>query len=69
MRGSLVNLQSRAFDELGLEQAGVGERHDLVVVALYDERRYVELLQVLVLIRLGECLDAEVPGRESLIMP
>jgi hypothetical protein len=45
--------------------AGVGEWHDLVVVALHDERRYVVLLQVLGLIRLGERLDAEVCGREA----
>jgi hypothetical protein len=44
------DLQGRALDELGLEKAGVGEWHDLVVVALYHECRYVELLQVLGLI-------------------
>src|SRR5229473_1604769 len=65
VRGALVDLQDRALDDLGLEQAGVSERHDLVVVALHDERRYVKLLQVLGLIRLGECLDAEVCGREA----
>ena len=69
VRGALVNLQGRALDELGLELAGVGERHDLVVVALNDERRYVELLQVLGLIRLGERLDAEVCGRKPAIIP
>src|SRR6478736_4046272 len=42
------------LDELGLELAGIGERHDLVVVTLDNERWYVELLQVLSLIRLGE---------------
>src|SRR5262249_4977848 len=65
VRGALVHLQGGALDELGLEQAGVGERHDLVVVALEDERRYVELLQVLGLVCLGERLDAEVGGREA----
>ena len=54
MRGALVNLQGRALNELGLEQSGMGERNNLVVVTLYDERQYVELLQVLGLIRLGE---------------
>src|SRR6202011_1700719 len=38
VRGPLVDLQGRALDELGLEQAGVRERHDLIVVALNDER-------------------------------
>jgi hypothetical protein len=45
VRGALVNLQGCALDELGLEQAGFGERYDLVVVTLNDERGYVELLQ------------------------
>src|SRR5260370_8530127 len=65
VRGALVDLQSRAFDELGLEQAGVGERHDLIVVALHDEGRHVDLLQVLGLIRLGEHLDPESSAGKS----
>jgi hypothetical protein len=65
VRGAVVDFQGRALDELGLEQARGGERHDLVVVALHDERRYVELLQIVCLIRLGERLDAEVGGREA----
>src|SRR6202023_3681081 len=47
MRGALIDLQNCAFDELGLELAGASERHDLVVVALNDQGRHVELLQVL----------------------
>src|SRR6202048_2762115 len=65
MWGALVDLQSCALDELGLELAGIGEWHDLVVVALNDERWHVELLQVLGLIRLRERLNAEVCGREA----
>jgi len=49
----------------GLEQSGIYERHDLVVVALCDERRYVEFLQVLGLICLEKRLDAEVCGGET----
>src|SRR5258707_15826402 len=60
VRRSGIDLQRSARDELGLEQAGVGERHDLVGVALQDERRYVELLQVLGLICFRERLDAVV---------
>ena len=62
---SLGSIEGCALDELGLEQAGVGERHDLVVVALNDERRYVELLQVLGLIGLGERLDAKICGGKA----
>src|SRR6476619_162942 len=59
VRGALVDFQGCALDELGLELAGIGERHELVVVTLEDERWYVELLQILVLIRLGEQGHAE----------
>src|SRR5712692_5310681 len=60
VRRPRIDLQRGTLDELGLEQAGVGERHDLVGVALQDERRYVELLQVLGLICFRERLDAVV---------
>jgi hypothetical protein len=56
--GALVDFQGGAPDELGLERAGVGERHDLIVVALDDERWHIELLQVVRLVGLRECLDA-----------
>ena len=46
VRGTLVDLQGRALDEFGLELAGGGERHDLVVVTLKDECRHVDLLQI-----------------------
>src|SRR5215831_16628293 len=65
VRRALVDLQLRAFDQLRLDLAGGPERHDLVVVALDDERRDVELFQVLRLVGLGERLDAEVRGRET----
>jgi hypothetical protein len=54
---------------LDLEQAGVAERHDLVVVALDNERRYVDLLQVLGLVRLGEHRDTEVYGVPMVCSP
>src|SRR6266436_7584674 len=53
-----IDLQDRALDELVLEQARVGVWHDLVVVALDDQGRNVELLEVFRLVRLGESLDA-----------
>src|SRR5260370_5660430 len=59
VRGDIVELKDRYLDYLVLEQASEGVRHDLVVGPLDDERRYVELHQVLVLIRFGERLDAE----------
>ena len=65
VRGTLVNLQRGAFDHFGLEPAGVTYRHNLVVITMYYERRHVDLLQVFDLISLGECLDAEICGREA----
>src|SRR5271170_860108 len=65
VRSTLINLQGRALDEFGLKQGCIGIRHDLIVVALQDQGRDVEFLQVLGLIRLGERLDAEVRRRKA----
>ena len=55
-----VRLQLGVRDELRGPRARVRERDDLVVLAVDDERRDVEPLQVLGEIRLGEGLDAVV---------
>src|SRR5260370_14405349 len=52
--GAVVELQDRALDYLVLAQAREGVRPDLGVGPRGDGRRYVELHQVLVLIRFGE---------------
>src|SRR5260370_40002793 len=65
VRGDIVELKDRYLDYLVLEQASEGVRHDLVVGPLDDERRFVELHQVLVLIRFGERLDAEEGAGEA----
>src|ERR1022692_4533730 len=53
-----VYLQGRVLDEFRGGQSRGADRHDLVVVAVKDQRRHVELLEVFGEIRLGECLDA-----------
>src|SRR5512143_553599 len=65
VRCSLVYFERGTFDEFGREHCRVGDRHDLVVVAMQDERRYVNLFKILGLIRLRNCLDAEIAGRET----
>src|SRR5581483_2211758 len=65
MRGALVDLEDSALDELRLELARVLVRNDLIVIALNDQRRDVELREILILVRLGECLDALVDGRQA----
>src|ERR1700720_2136571 len=62
---ALVDLQLRVLDQLDGQQGGVTDRHDLVVVAVQDERRHVHLLEVLGEIRLGERLDAVKDAFES----
>lgn len=42
-----VDLQGALLQELRGEQRGVGNRHDLVIVSVHDEGRYVDHLQVL----------------------
>src|SRR5258706_3671520 len=58
VRRALVDLETRVLDQLGGEHGGGGNRDDLIVVAVDDERRDVELLQILGEVRLGERLDA-----------
>ena len=64
VRRALVDLQRRALDHLGRQHGRGADRHDLVVVAVEDQRRDVELLEILGEVRLGKRLDAEVgrPG-------
>ena len=65
VRRARIDLQRGALDELGREQRRGADRHDLVVVAVQDQRRHVELLEVLGEVRLGERLDAVVDGLEA----
>ena len=53
-----IDLQGGVLDDLGGEQGRVTDRHDLVIVAVDDQGRNVELLEVFRQVRLGEGLDA-----------
>ena len=57
---SFLRFADSALDQLGAQRAGVGIGHDLVVIAVHDQRRHGELLQVLGEVRLGEGHDAVV---------
>ena len=46
VRKTLVHLQRRVLHELGGELRRVGDRHDLVIVAVHDQRGNVEALEV-----------------------
>ena len=67
MRCALVDLELGALDQLGLELAGIAERHDLVVVTLDDKRRYIDLLDASVwsisalLVRRGDAIASISP--------
>src|SRR6266542_2875243 len=54
---SRIDFQRGVLDDLGREHGRRADRHDLVVVAVDDERRRVELLQVFSLVGFGERLD------------
>lgn len=73
VRAALINLQDGIGDEFRGEHRGVCDRHDLVVVAVDDERRHIELLQVFGEIRFRERLDAVirvlVPSHHALQPP
>ena len=65
VRRTWIDLQNRTFDDLRGEQSRVGNRYNLVVVAMDDERRNVELLEVFGQVRLGESLDAVIGPFET----
>src|SRR5664279_389571 len=58
VRGTGINLQRGVLDEFGRGVSRGADRHDLVVVAVDDQGRHVELLEVLREVRLGKRLDA-----------
>ena len=60
VRGTRVDLELRAGDDLRRLQGSCLDGYDLVVVAMEDQRRYVDLLEVFGEIGLGEGLDAVV---------
>ena len=64
MRRARIDLQLGVLDDLRGEQRRVGDRHDLVVVAVEDQGRNVEPLQILGQIGLRERLDAVVGAFE-----
>lgn len=69
MREFLVDLQRGVLQELGREQGRVSDRHDLVVIAVHDEGRHGDDLQVFGEVGFGEGLDAVVMRLGAPIMP
>src|SRR5437870_6078841 len=62
MRKSGVYLERRVLHNLRGDQSRRADGHDLVVVAVKDEGRQIELLEVFSEIRLRKSLDAIVMG-------
>ena len=58
VRQALVNLQRAVLQKLGSQRACVGERHDLVVLAMHHQHRNGDLLKVFGEVGLGEGHDA-----------
>ena len=65
VRRALVDLQLCLPDQLRCEQRGRSDRNDLVVVAVDDARRNVDLLQVIGEVGLREGLDAVEGGLKA----
>ncbi len=53
-----IDLQGGVLDDLRRQQGGVADRHDLIIVAVDNQGRNVEHLEVFGQVRLGESLDA-----------
>src|SRR6188474_2955111 len=64
VRGTRVYLQRAVLDELGRLQRRRTDRDDLVVIAVRDEDRHVQRLEILGEVGLRERCDAVVGSRE-----
>src|SRR5690606_14527507 len=60
VRELLVDLERAVLEQLHRLERRVRDRHDLVVIAVQDERRHLDGLQVIGEVRLGERGDAVV---------
>src|SRR4029079_8255202 len=73
MRKLLVDLQRTLLEEFRGNQRGISDRDDLVVVAMHNERWYVDDFEVLCKVGLREGLDAIVlrfrPAHHGLAPP
>src|SRR3984957_12527552 len=73
VRQTLVNLQRTVLQELGSQRACVGERHDLVILAMHHQNRNGDLLEVFGEVGLRQGLDAVIlglgPAHHSLTPP
>src|SRR6185369_1589467 len=65
VRCARIHLQGRTLEQFGRQPSSVVDRHDLIIVAVEDQHRNVDLLQVLVEVALGELLDAVVSALEA----
>ena len=58
VRRAGIHDQLGVLDEFARRERTGRDRHDLVVVAVENQRRYVKLLEILGKVRLGKGLDA-----------
>jgi len=65
MRKSRINFQRRILNNLRRHQRRCADRNNLIVVAVHDERRDIDLLQVFSEIGFGKGLDTLVSTRIS----
>src|SRR2546430_13250502 len=57
MRSTFVDFKTHVFDQPGRKYGRWSDWDDLVVVAVDDERRHIDFLQILRKIRFGEQLN------------
>ena len=53
-----INFQRGSFNDLGRQKTGGDDRDNLIGITVEDERRHIELLEILGKVRFGESLDA-----------
>src|ERR1700692_1950262 len=65
VRRAFVNLETCILDQLGGKHRGSADRNDLIVVAVYDQRRHVDLFEILGEVRFRKGFDAVVGGVQA----
>ena len=62
-----VDLQRGALHDLRRQQRRSADRYDLIIVAVQNERRHIDLLEILGEVRFGEHFDAFVGALDACI--
>src|ERR1044071_1135225 len=65
MRKTGIEFRCGILEQLGGKRPGISEGHDLVILSMHHQCRYINLLEILSEVSFRECLDTVVLGFDS----